>query len=329
MDIGIQIVSVMIVENQKVVSATYELYIADENGNIDSKRMQELIDKGVIPESMLEFIAYRTPSDAEHSVIPCRVKGVTSNLGGANILMPKEIMVMTGHDYDGDKMRCHFKNFRIVDKDGSDVSDFDKIQMVLGLQKVNEAFRRCEVYEYDYSKDNPLDNSQEARNNAKVELMFSMITSPEGTRRMLIPGAIDESKVMAKTLNLVRMAKDKVAQQKIAEAIVSQNMDAATAQSAVRNTYKLFNVLSKKTDKQLTNILRTVSGTEVPYSMTHAADAFDYIMGGAQMISVYAKYNSAFAVFPLREKSACPTAPAAYPRGRSTLPAFPLCSSSY
>ena len=32
MDIGIQIVSVMIVENQKVVSATYELYIADENG---------------------------------------------------------------------------------------------------------------------------------------------------------------------------------------------------------------------------------------------------------------------------------------------------------
>ena len=32
MEIGIQIVSVMIVENQKVVSATYELYIADENG---------------------------------------------------------------------------------------------------------------------------------------------------------------------------------------------------------------------------------------------------------------------------------------------------------
>lgn len=270
---------------------------ADENGNIDSKRMQELIDKGVIPESMLEFIAYRTPSDAEHSVIPCRIKGFTSNLGGANILMPKEIMVMTGHDYDGDKMRCHFKSFHIVDKDGSDVSDFDKIQMVLGLQKVNETFRKCEVYEYDYSKDNPLDNSQEARNNAKVELMFSMTTSPEGTRRMLIPGAIDESKVMAKTLNLVRMVKDKVAQQKIAEALVSQNMDAATAQSAVRNTYKLFNVLSKKTDKQLTNILRTVSGTEVPYSMTHAADAFDYIMGGAQMISVYAKYNSAFAVF--------------------------------
>ena len=109
------------------------------------------MDKDIIPESMLEFIAYRTPSDAEHSVIPCKIKGFTANLGGANIMVPKEVMKMTGHDYDGDKLRCQFKSFRLVDKSGVEAKLNAKalLRMVFGMDNVNEKMRHCELYEYN------------------------------------------------------------------------------------------------------------------------------------------------------------------------------------
>ena len=257
---------------------------ADKNGNIGPERLRKLIEDGTIPESMLEFIAYRTPSDAEHSVIPCRIKGFYANTGGATIKMPKEIMVMTGHDYDGDKMRCHFKDFRLVDKEGNevDLSDADIVKMMLGQKAVNPSWKKCEVYEYDYDA-TPLENSLKARNNARVELMFAQLTSPAGSRRVLIPGGCDESKVMAKTLYLVRASSDEAVKNKLSELLGSP----------VGSTTSLYNTLVNMSDDQLTGIIREVSGLDTPYTVTHAADAYDYIMGGAEMIGIYALYNSA------------------------------------
>lgn len=266
---------------------------ADENGNIGPKRLQELIDNGTIPESILEFIAYRTPSDAEHSVIPCRIKGFIANTAGATIRMPKEIMVMTGHDYDGDKMRCHFKNFRLIDKAGDEIDSTTFMRMVLGQIPVNANMKKVEAYEYDYGK-SPLENTQQARDNARVELMFAELTSPAGSRRMIIPGGCDESKVIAKSLYLVRAATDETAQRKISEQLQKQGMSAETANQAVRSSEKLYDDLIRKSDGVLTDIIREVSSSEMPYTLTHSADAFDYIMGGSEMIGIYAMYNSAF-----------------------------------
>lgn len=265
---------------------------ADENGNIGPERLQELIDNGTIPESMLEFIAYRTPSDAEHSVIPCRIKGFVANTGGATIKMPKEIMVMTGHDYDGDKMRCHFKNFRVVDINGDEIDSTTFMRMVMGQIPVNANMQRCEVYEYDYSK-TPLENTSNARNNARIELMFAELTSPAGSRRMIIPGGCDETKVVAKSLYLVRAAKDDAVKKTIADKLIEQGMEPDAARSAVRRSSSLYDTLVKKSDKNLTDIVREVSSLEMPYTVTHSADSFDYIMGGSEMIGIYALYNSA------------------------------------
>lgn len=280
---------------------------ADNDGNIGPERLKELVDGGVIPESILEFIAYRTPSDAEHSVIPCRIKGFIANTGGATIRMPKEIMVMTGHDYDGDKMRCHFKEFRLVDKEGSELelSDEDIALMVLGQKDINPSFRKVEAYEYDYDKP-AIENSLKARNNARVELMFSELTSPAGSQRMIIPGGCDETKVIAKSLYLVRAATNDEVKSKIVDVLVSQGMDRRDAYSAVRRTTSLYNTLIHKSDKELSNIVREVSSTETPYSVTHSADAFDYIMGGSQMIGIYATYNSALQMLQRLDMSYVP-----------------------
>ena len=283
------------------------LMFADKDGNIGPERLRKLIDEGVIPESILEFIAYRTPSDAEHSVIPCRIKGFVANTGGATIMMPKEVMVMTGHDYDGDKMRCHFKDFSIVDKDDNEInlSDSDVALIVLGKQPANQSFKKVKVYEYDYDKP-AIENTPKARNNARIDLMFAELTSPAGSRRMIIPGGCDETKVIAKSLFLVRSSSNAESAAKIIDAFVKDGMNPNDAIRVVTNTNSLYDTLIRKSDGELSDIIRVVSGVETPYSAAHSVDSFEYIMGGSQMIGVYATYNSALQMLQRLDMSYVP-----------------------
>lgn len=307
----------------------------DENGEIRPERLKELVEQGVIPEQILNFIAYRTPSDAEHSVIPCRIKGFIANTAGATIRMPKEIMVMTGHDYDGDKMRCHFANFS-VEWDGDKIrkaydryqqpSDKDLMLSILGMGESQEditsyesfakmvksrnnpsrdEYRKVTYTAYDYEK-SALENSEDARNNARVELMFAELTSPAGSRRMIIPGGCDETKVIAKSMYLVRAAKDKDVQGKIADKLIEQGVNPDAAHAAVRRTVSLYDKLIRRSDGQLTDIIREVSSSEMPYTLTHSADAFDYIMGGSELIGIYALYNSALQMMQRLDMSYVP-----------------------
>lgn len=319
---------------------------ADKNGGISPSRLKELVDTGVISEQALEFIAYRTPSDAEHSIIPCRVKGFTANTGGATIVMPKEIMVMTGHDYDGDKMRCHFPDFNVVwdeekikeaydeyvnrpenarntvmaifgdDKALNKIESFESFSgMVKSKNNPNAArFKKVEYVAYDYNK-SPLENSQTARNNARVELMFSQLTSPAGSRRMIIPGGAGETAVIAKSMFVVRNAKDNETKAKVAEAIINQEIDKILKKnkslsrrqarervnteeiySNTRNTVRFYDMLIRRSNGEMNGIMREVSSLDTPFSLKHSVDAFEYIMGGSEMIGIYAVYNSSMAM---------------------------------
>lgn len=265
---------------------------ADKNGEIRPDRLQKLIDEKIIPESILEFVAYRTPSDAEHSVIPCRIKGFVANTAGATIRMPKEVMVMTGHDYDGDKLRCHFKNFNIVDKE-KDADNSNLVKVILGQKPISSAFgKKVEAIDYDYSK-TPLENTSVARANARVEMIFAQLTSPSGSRRVVIPGGCEETKAIAKSMYLVRMAKDKSAKDRIRNAMLAQEIGESVVNAAMKNASSLYEALHVLSDSTLTKIVREASGSESPFSVTHSSDAYEYIMGGADMISKYALYNSA------------------------------------
>lgn len=249
------------------------LKYADSNGNITPANLDKLVAKNIIPESILNFIAYRTPSDAEHSVIPCRIKGFISNAGGPSIRLPREIMAMTGHDYDGDKMRCHFKEFRTgwdnkaIRKDFETFSDTEAVQAILSANSdptltPYEVFRRnvtsdsnpdSEKYkviksiDYDYSK-TPLENIGEnsnynALNNALVDLLFAQLTSENGGPKMFIPGGSGETATYADEIG---------------------------------------------TRKQATE--------ESPFTVSHATESHGYMMEGANMIGVYAMYSSAGAM---------------------------------
>ena len=300
---------------------------ADSNGNITADRLDDLVKRGIIPESCLYFIGYRTPSDAEHSIIPCKIKGFIANTAGASIRLPKEIMVMTGHDYDGDKMRCHFKDFYVgwndqkIRKDYEKFSDSEAIKDILDDSREvvvtpYEVFRKNAIADtnpeankyrivkevkYDYEK-TPLenigeDNDYRALNNALVDLMFSQLSSPTGIEKMMIPGGSTETTIYARTMQIMHAFGTTEGKAAIKKALKENKLSDEQIESKTKNTIALYNYLIERGEKELTSIVNAVEGNSSPFTVSHASEAQNYMMSGAKMIGVYAVYNSASAMF--------------------------------
>ena len=305
---------------------------ANENGEITPERLQQLVDNGAIPEEALFGDASRTPSDAEHSTIPIRIKWFSSRLEGGSMKIAKEAMVTTGQDFDGDKLRVDLPEYDVVWDDEKLNADYDKllglsdeanaVRLALGNirnKDLNEAlagfntwkkwatsranpdwmkYRKVNMVEYDESK-SPLENSARARHNRMIQLTRAQLTSVAGSRRVLIPGGCEESKIYAKSLHLARLARSNENKRQMFQTMTTAKKDgglgmtADVANSALRNAVSLYKKLTSLDDFALTTLVRSVESSEAPYSLTHSADAFDYLMGGAEMIGIYALYNSA------------------------------------
>lgn len=314
---------------------------ADENGEITPDMLwgqdgtgetEGLVHDGIIPIEALLGDASRTPSDAEHSTFPIRIKWFSSRLEGGSMKAAKEAMVTTGQDVDGDKLRVDLPEYDIVWDDEKLSKDYDKflglsdeanaVRLALGNirnKDLNEAlagfntwkkwatsranpdwmkYRKVKMVEYDESK-SPLENSARARHNRMIQLTRAQLTSVAGSRRVLIPGGCEESKIYAKSLHLVRLARSNENKRQMFQAMTTAKKDgglgmtADVANSALRNAVSLYKKLTSLDDFALTTLVRSVESSEAPYSLTHSADAFDYLMGGAEMIGIYALYNSA------------------------------------
>ena len=301
----------------------------DKNGN----HVPGLVDPGgPIPVEALLFDASRTPSDAEHSTVPCRIKWFSSRLEGSNMKVAKEAMVTTGQDFDGDKLRADFPEYDVVWDEDRLNAEYDRllglgteegaVKLALGDIRNKDAnkalsrykewrkwaisdanpdrnmFRKVKVVEYDWTK-SPLENNARARHNMMIALTRGQLTSVEGSRRVLIPGGCEESKIYAKTLHLIRLAKYPALNKKICDTMVlaeeygGLGLSSEKASKAYNSVSGMYEVLTDLYDDDLTVLVRAVSSADVPYTLTHSVDAFDYLMGGAEMIGIYALYNSA------------------------------------
>lgn len=320
--------------NLKYVEAYAPIYdsrllqFADEWGNISPDRLNKLVKDGVIPESALYFIAYRTPSDAEHSIIPCRIKGFVANTAGASIRLPKEIMPMTGHDYDGDKLRCHFKEFyvgwndNLLRKDFEKFSDTEAVKAILSenddatltpyevfrnnitsdTNPDSGKYRAVREVRYDYGK-TPLENinngDYSALNNALVDLMFAQLTSPDGGMKMFIPGGNAETTMYANIMRVMRAYHTESGRELIS--------DVLKGSGATGNPVNIYNHLLNMSESKLGDLVSALNSGQSPFTVTHATDSHEYMMDGAGMIGVYAVYNSSAAMFQRLNLSYKPT----------------------
>ena len=146
-------------------SKKYFQPLLDEKGQLDINR---------VPSDLLEMIGYRIPTEDKYSMLPLRVVGfMPANSGGA-VMLPMEITTIAGSDFDIDKMYIMMPEF---DKNDS------------GIFKV----------EYD-GKKSAKENSQKARNNAKVDIIKSVLTNKDTFSKFISPGGYstlaDEAKVI-------------------------------------------------------------------------------------------------------------------------------------
>lgn len=64
---------------------------------------------GILTDKDLEMIGYRIPTEDKYSSYRMKIKGFLPREAGEQIIMPKEITLLSGTDYDIDKMYCMFR----------------------------------------------------------------------------------------------------------------------------------------------------------------------------------------------------------------------------
>lgn len=79
---------------------------ADESGQIDIEK---------VPERLREMIGYRVPTEHIYSTIPIRVVGFLDEEGGTSVMLPQEIVVWSGSDFDIDKLYLEMMDFEEVE----------------------------------------------------------------------------------------------------------------------------------------------------------------------------------------------------------------------
>lgn len=82
-----------------------------KNGKDYFNDVEAAVKDGVINEEQLKAIGYRIPTESKYSMAPLRVKGFMPKAAGEALMMPKEITLLTGSDFDIDKMYIMVKEF--------------------------------------------------------------------------------------------------------------------------------------------------------------------------------------------------------------------------
>jgi len=97
---------------------------ADKNGNIDI----EVIEK--INPDLLKMIGYRIPTEDKYSMAPLKIVGFLPREAGDGIMLPNDITLLTGSDFDVDKFYLMRKESSIIMRqlgpESTNVENFDQ-----------------------------------------------------------------------------------------------------------------------------------------------------------------------------------------------------------
>lgn len=105
-----------------------EKLLTKDDGTMMSFKEAEAIFKDKQPEvwrELTEVIGYRIPTEDKYSILPLKIVGFVPKAAGEVIMMPKEITLLTGSDFDIDKLYVMRKAFRMeyVDETQYGVTD--------------------------------------------------------------------------------------------------------------------------------------------------------------------------------------------------------------
>lgn len=194
------------------------------------------LDINELPEDLRKCVGYRVPTENKYSMAPLYIKGFLPQQNGSCIMLPKEITTIAGSDFDIDKMYLmlpEFKVKRIYDwkkakKDFElenkfmeslndiftlsnfleDVLDDAPIEFKEWFNEHKDKYRIktfVEKVKYDYDK-LPQEQSKEARNNAFIDMAFSVLTHKNTAYKLLKPGGFENLRSAAYKVTILKNA---------------------------------------------------------------------------------------------------------------------------
>lgn len=190
----------------------------------------EAVEYGLITEEQLKGIGYRIPTEDKYSMYPMRVVEWVPKAAGEVIILPAEITILTGSDFDIDKTYIMLKSFSKSDevnalydklKNDSKFKEYDEKELKslienwstgkLNNQELEEkiddiAFfvkkdgtKRSLIH---YKEDNY--NERNIRNNEIFDIQWFTLTSPEAMDKMFNPGSFDPQKKTARIIQILK-----------------------------------------------------------------------------------------------------------------------------
>lgn len=185
-------------KNNNLEGYTYEQYIKDNQDSIayfetympiydsdlekalrkkDGSLMEpdEALKAGIIDEDMLKAISYRIPTEDKYSMFPLRIKGFVPKAAGEVIILPKEITLLSGSDFDIDKMYIMLHAFT-SDKNGK----------------------------FHTIKYNRSDATRDSRNNRILDIQYSILTNKDTMDKSFNPGSFDVQKKSARIITILK-----------------------------------------------------------------------------------------------------------------------------
>lgn len=209
----------------------------DENGNVDIEAIE-----ATDPE-LLKMVGYRIPTEDKYSIAPLKIVGFLPKEAGDGIMLPYDITLINGSDFDIDKMYLMRKTLPIrVKKDGEFTHHlqnavFNKLiskakQEGRGysVEKIKEeAWEKVNIFfdkkltteekkeklgeyytilskayrKYRYETITPT-RDRDIRNNKILDMTYEVMTHETTADKMLNPGGFDQQKKMGYAVEAFR-----------------------------------------------------------------------------------------------------------------------------
>lgn len=271
----------------------------DSNGHPYIMSVDEAVKEGILNEEMLQAIGYRIPTEDKYSMIPMKIKGFLPKAAGEALMLPKEITLLTGSDFDVDKIYVMLKTFEY--KERTNWSQLKKdflntknvkgeerkklkndldiaVDQIVAGRSFSEGDFDMEVHDYYIDNKSKYKKSgfelvkkgTSGRNNKIFDLQWAVLTNADTMSKMFNPGSFD---VQKKTARIVRIL-----------------------QETTGHTYK---ELSGLTVKQLDNILNASSNKNIIFS-TSQVYFHKQNMTAGKLIGIFANNNTSHAFISMQ-----------------------------
>lgn len=157
----------------------------DKNGN-------KFLDIDKVPEDLKRMVGYRIPTENKYSMLPLRVVGFLPAEQGGSIMLPADITLIAGSDFDVDKMFLRIPAFEeVTNEDGTK-----------GLQKIEYNLDSL-IQGEEWKATSKGSMSKKQRDNMMIDIEYAILTSVEGSEQVYKPGNFDTVKKWGKVSRII------------------------------------------------------------------------------------------------------------------------------